>query len=86
MKKNIIIVLAISVPVLLGLYLYKKRSKKSGLNTGVRRTRTGNNGNNNGSNTATDNARQQIYDLQQGQILRDKFIAGGILKESDLPN
>ena len=83
MKKNIIIVLAISVPVLLGLYLYKKRSKKSGLNTGVRRTRTGNN---NGNNTASDNARQQIYNLQQGQILRDKFIADGILKESDLPN
>jgi len=85
MKKNIIIVLAISVPVLLGIYLYKKRLKKSRLNTGVRRTRTGNNGNNN-NNTANDNARQQIYDLQQGQILRDKFIAGGILKESDLPN
>jgi len=43
MKKNIIIVLAIGVPILLGIYLYRKnkRPKKSGLNTGVRRVNKG---------------------------------------------
>ena len=34
----------------------------------------------------TVNNRQQLYNMQQAQILRDKFIAGGILKESEIPN
>jgi hypothetical protein len=80
MKKNIIIVLAISVPILLGIYLYRKNK------TTKQRQRRKNSAATDTGGIATDNARQQIYDLQQGQILRDKFIAGGILKESDLPN
>jgi len=70
MTKKIIIGLAIGVPVLIGIYLYRKNKTTKR----VRKT------------PAQTNRRQQINQLQQGQILRDKFVAGGILKESEIPN
>jgi uncharacterized protein YneF (UPF0154 family) len=72
MTKKIIIGLAIGVPVLIGIYLYRKNKT-----TQTKRVR---------KNPAQTNRRQQINQLQQGQILRDKFVAGGILKESEIPN
>ena len=72
MTKKIIIGLAIGVPVLIGIYLYRKN--KTTQTKRVRKT------------PAQTNRRQQINQLQQGQILRDKFVAGGILKESEIPN
>ena len=71
MTKKIIIGLAIGVPVLIGIYLYRKNKTQT---KRVRKT------------PAQTNRRQQINQLQQGQILRDKFVAGGILKESEIPN
>jgi hypothetical protein len=70
MTKKIIIGLAIAVP-LVGIYLYRKSKTKTRRRTGT---------------APAVNTRQQIYNMQQGQILRDKFIAGGILKESEIPN
>jgi hypothetical protein len=80
MTKKIIIGLAIGVPVLVGIYLYRKNK------TTARRTRTRNNPNSGTSSEPVVSGRQQIYNLQQGQILREKIVAGGILKQSEIPN
>ena len=80
MTKKIIIGLAIGVPILVGIYLYRKNKT-----TRARRTRKNPNTSGNTGESVV-SGRQQIYNLQQGQILRDKFVAGGILKQSEMPN
>jgi len=75
MTKKLIIGLAIGVPILVGIYLYRK-NKTTKQRKRVRKAPV----------QSGENRRQQIYDLQQGQILRDEIVGGGILKESEIPN